>query len=81
MILKVIIFIVHKNKNKYFADCNCFPAGTVGGLAVCATTNGQCMCKPNVGSRDCSECIDGKYQLEGGDLFGCKGNTVLIFKS
>ncbi|KAG8193252.1 hypothetical protein JTE90_005598 [Oedothorax gibbosus] len=53
-------------------DCNCFPGGTVGGIAVCATTNGQCMCKPNVGSRDCSECRDGKYQLESGDLFGCK---------
>ncbi|XP_015919728.2 laminin subunit alpha isoform X1 [Parasteatoda tepidariorum] len=53
-------------------DCNCYLGGTAGGIAVCAKTNGQCSCKPNVGSRQCSECKDGYYQLEDNNLFGCK---------
>ncbi|XP_054719477.1 laminin subunit alpha-like [Uloborus diversus] len=53
-------------------DCNCFLGGTVGGIAVCGKTNGQCLCKPNVGSRQCSQCKDGTFGLDSDDLFGCK---------
>ncbi|GFT48977.1 laminin subunit alpha [Nephila pilipes] len=53
-------------------DCNCYLGGTVAGIAVCGRNDGQCMCKPNVGSRECSQCIEGTYQLDENDLFGCK---------
>lgn len=59
-------------------DCNCFSGGTVGGIAVCAKTAGQCLCKPNVGSRECAECKDGSYELDSDDLFGCKGTCNLL---
>ncbi|GBN74074.1 Laminin subunit alpha [Araneus ventricosus] len=58
-------------------DCNCYSGGTVSGIAVCARSDGQCQCKPNVGSRECSQCIDGTYQLDDNDLFGCKGRCFL----
>ncbi|XP_035223568.1 laminin subunit alpha-like, partial [Stegodyphus dumicola] len=53
-------------------DCNCFLGGTVGGIAVCGKTQGQCNCKPNVGSRQCSECKEGYHELDNDNLFGCK---------
>ncbi|GFT24269.1 laminin subunit alpha [Trichonephila clavipes] len=53
-------------------DCNCYLGGTVAGIAVCGRSDGQCMCKPNVGSRECSQCVEGTYQLDENDLFGCK---------
>lgn len=52
-------------------DCNCYGPGTLGGLGICDGITGQCMCKPNVASRQCSECKDGTYQLEENNLFGC----------
>ena len=59
-------------------DCDCFSGGTVGGIAVCGTNNGQCMCKPKVGSRQCAVCKDGAYELNSDDLFGCKGKLIIL---
>ncbi|XP_060535680.1 laminin subunit alpha [Cylas formicarius] len=53
-------------------ECGCNPAGVLGGIAVCDTEDGQCVCKPSVIGRSCSECADGTYSLEEENLFGCK---------
>ncbi|XP_065337904.1 laminin subunit alpha [Cloeon dipterum] len=52
-------------------ECSCNEAGTVGGIRVCDTKSGQCMCKPSVTSRKCEECVDGTYDLMESNLFGC----------
>ncbi|XP_063394216.1 laminin subunit alpha [Cydia fagiglandana] len=52
-------------------ECNCDVSGTLGGLGSCNTKTGQCMCKPNVDDRQCSECADGFYNLDAGNIFGC----------
>ncbi|GAB6025535.1 hypothetical protein CHUAL_011266 [Chamberlinius hualienensis] len=52
-------------------DCNCHPPGTIGGIAECDQVSGNCICKANVGSRQCRECADGYYNLQEDNLFGC----------
>lgn len=52
-------------------DCNCHLPGTIGGIGVCDEVTGQCLCKTNVGSRQCHQCRDGFYNLREDDLFGC----------
>ena len=58
----------------FFVDCRCNIPGVVGGINECDNKSGQCICKPKVTSRDCSECADGTYNLEDHNLFGCSGN-------
>ncbi|XP_034151886.1 laminin subunit alpha-5 isoform X3 [Esox lucius] len=55
------------------SNCECNVEGTVGGVAECAQSNGQCHCKPNVCSGVCSVCKDGYYNMQGDSLFGCQG--------
>lgn len=45
-------------------DCDCNTAGTVAGLRTCDSDSGQCVCKPNVQSRRCAECVDGFFHLQ-----------------
>ncbi|CAG9771124.1 unnamed protein product [Ceutorhynchus assimilis] len=52
-------------------ECNCSKSGVLGGIAVCDTEDGQCVCKPSVIARGCSECADGTYNLQEDNLFGC----------
>ncbi|ERL89440.1 hypothetical protein D910_06807 [Dendroctonus ponderosae] len=52
-------------------ECNCSRAGVLGGIAVCDSDDGQCICKPSVVARGCSECADGTYNLQNDNLFGC----------
>ncbi|XP_030765960.1 laminin subunit alpha [Sitophilus oryzae] len=52
-------------------ECNCNKSGVLGGIAVCDSEDGQCVCKPSVVARGCSECVDGTYKLEEDNLFGC----------
>ncbi|XP_066250557.1 laminin subunit alpha isoform X1 [Euwallacea similis] len=52
-------------------ECNCSRAGVLGGIAVCDTEDGQCVCKPSVIARGCSDCADGTYNLQEDNLFGC----------
>uniref|UniRef100_A0A0P4VVW3 Laminin subunit alpha n=1 Tax=Scylla olivacea TaxID=85551 RepID=A0A0P4VVW3_SCYOL len=51
--------------------CDCHTPGTLGGMAVCDILTGQCICKPGVTSRRCSQCRDGTYDLREENLFGC----------
>ena len=57
--------------NSFIVDCGCFRNGTIGRLGVCDNFDGQCACKPFVGTpppgeeaRVCSQCKDGYYGLE-----------------
>lgn len=52
-------------------DCSCNIPGVLGGIAVCDTEDGQCICKPSVVARRCTECADGTYNLQEDNLFGC----------
>ncbi|XP_064486972.1 laminin subunit alpha-like [Ornithodoros turicata] len=62
-----------KSGNPYGCEeCECHTPGTMGGMNVCEGQSGQCHCKPNVGGRQCSECLEGTYELQEGDLFGCQ---------
>ncbi|KAL3219558.1 hypothetical protein MRX96_030316 [Rhipicephalus microplus] len=53
-------------------ECECHIPGTVGGLGVCDGQSGQCLCKPNVGQRQCTTCIDGTFMLQEDNLLGCQ---------
>lgn len=53
-------------------ECECHIPGTVGGLGVCDGQSGQCLCKPNVGQRQCTTCIDGTFMLREDNLLGCQ---------
>lgn len=52
-------------------ECNCHVPGSMGGINVCDTKTGQCLCKPSAGSRRCESCKDGSYNLSEHNLFGC----------
>ncbi|XP_026292152.1 laminin subunit alpha [Frankliniella occidentalis] len=52
-------------------ECDCHIPGVMGGINVCNTQSGQCLCKPSVGSRRCEACKDGSYNLSDDNLFGC----------
>ena len=54
-----------------YLDCECSRDGTIGRLGVCDVLDGQCACKPFVGTpppgeeaRVCSQCKNGYYGLE-----------------
>ncbi|XP_034231739.1 laminin subunit alpha isoform X3 [Thrips palmi] len=52
-------------------DCDCYLPGVTGGINVCDTKSGQCLCRPSVGSRRCNSCKDGSFNLTADNLFGC----------
>ncbi|KAH0550044.1 laminin subunit alpha [Cotesia glomerata] len=52
-------------------DCKCNVPGVIGGIGECDTKSGQCICKPGVTSRACNLCVDGTYNLDDSNLFGC----------
>ena len=52
-------------------ECSCYKDGTIGGLAICDSDDGQCVCKPRVTGQKCSDCRDGTFNLIGGNMFGC----------
>ncbi|XP_042212496.1 laminin subunit alpha-like isoform X1 [Homarus americanus] len=52
-------------------ECGCHTPGTIGGMALCESVSGQCICKPGVTSRQCNQCRDGTYNLVEDNMFGC----------
>ncbi|KAJ8032912.1 Laminin subunit alpha [Holothuria leucospilota] len=52
-------------------ECDCYVDGTIGGLAICDMSSGQCLCKAAVDGRKCDVCKDGFYNLQGSNAFGC----------
>uniref|UniRef100_A0AAZ3RWH3 Laminin, alpha 5 n=1 Tax=Oncorhynchus tshawytscha TaxID=74940 RepID=A0AAZ3RWH3_ONCTS len=55
------------------SNCECNVGGTMGGVAECAQSNGQCPCKPNACGGTCSVCKDGFFNLQSDSFFGCQG--------
>lgn len=70
---KPLYWNLHLNNPEGCEDCQCNPAGVLGGISVCDSESGQCVCKPSVVARGCSECSDGTYDLQENNLFGCIG--------
>ena len=71
IMIKLGSTVRHFNTSYYILDCGCHRPGTIGGLGVCDLFDGQCACKPFVGTpppgdeaRVCSACKDGYYGLE-----------------
>lgn len=56
-------------------DCRCHIPGVLGGISVCDPDKGECTCKSLVVARTCSECVDGTYNLQENNLFGCSGEN------
>ncbi|XP_054012773.1 laminin subunit alpha [Hylaeus anthracinus] len=52
-------------------DCHCNIPGVIGNIGECDTKNGQCICKPGVMGRSCDQCVDGTYNLQESNFFGC----------
>lgn len=53
-------------------SCRCHVPGVIGSIGECESKTGQCICKPGATSRDCSQCVDGAYNLRESNLFGCE---------
>ncbi|XP_055884413.1 laminin subunit alpha-like isoform X2 [Biomphalaria glabrata] len=51
--------------------CSCHEPGTLAGVNKCDMKTGQCECKPRVTGRDCNTCLDGFYNLQERNPFGC----------
>ncbi|KAL7292410.1 hypothetical protein TKK_0013999 [Trichogramma kaykai] len=52
-------------------ECFCSIPGVIGSIGECDGKTGQCICKPSVTGRDCTMCVDGTYNLQETNLFGC----------
>ncbi|XP_017881365.1 laminin subunit alpha [Ceratina calcarata] len=52
-------------------ECQCNIPGVIGNIGECDTKTGQCICKPGVTERNCNQCIDGTYNLQESNFFGC----------
>ena len=60
----------------FVSECDCYIPGVMGGIGVCDTKTGQCICKPLVTSRRCDTCSPGTYSLTEINLFGCSGKNI-----
>ncbi|XP_018320894.1 laminin subunit alpha [Agrilus planipennis] len=69
---KPLYWNLNLNNPEGCSECNCHIPGVLGGFAACDNLDGQCVCKPSVISRSCSECVAGTYDLQEENLFGCK---------
>ncbi|XP_060539933.1 laminin subunit gamma-3 isoform X1 [Pantherophis guttatus] len=52
------------------APCNCNPDGSTQGPKTCDPVSGQCRCLPNVTGRECTQCLEGYFDLQPG--VGCR---------
>ncbi|CAK9798131.1 Laminin subunit alpha [Anthophora quadrimaculata] len=52
-------------------ECHCNIPGVIGNIGECDTKTGQCICKPGVADRSCNQCVDGTYNLQESNFFGC----------
>lgn len=68
---KPLFWNLHPTNPDGCEDCTCNSPGVIGGIKVCDSDSGQCVCKPKVSSKDCNECADGAYNLQESNLFGC----------
>ena len=67
----------HHDQFYSLSACACSDVGATTNL--CDKITGQCVCRPNVGERQCDKCIDNYYELT---TEGCTGIvTKFISKS
>lgn len=59
-------------------DCGCLRAGTTGGQNQCDRNSGWCICKTFTQSRRCDQCMDGMYNLQEYNHFGCKNCACVV---
>ncbi|XP_013924368.1 PREDICTED: laminin subunit gamma-3 [Thamnophis sirtalis] len=52
------------------APCSCNPDGSTHGPKTCDPVSGQCRCLPNVTGRECTQCLEGYFDLQPG--VGCR---------
>ncbi|XP_058015635.1 laminin subunit gamma-3 isoform X2 [Ahaetulla prasina] len=52
------------------APCNCNLDGSTQGPKTCDPVSGQCRCLPNVTGRECTQCLEGYFDLQPG--VGCR---------
>ncbi|CAL7933589.1 unnamed protein product [Xylocopa violacea] len=52
-------------------ECHCNVPGVIGNIGECDVKTGQCICKPGVTDRSCNQCVDGTYNLQDSNVFGC----------
>lgn len=76
---KPLYWNLNANSPQGCEECGCNVPGTLGGISVCDTDSGQCVCKNLVVARGCSECADGTYGLKEDNLFGCSGKCLILF--
>jgi len=62
----------------YVIECQCHIPGVIGSIGECDTKTGQCICKPGVIDRGCTRCVDGTYNLQESNLFGCSGKSIIF---
>jgi len=62
----------------YVTECQCHIPGVIGSIGECDTKTGQCICKPGVIDRGCTRCVDGTYNLQESNLFGCSGKFIIF---
>ena len=59
--------------NYVSTDCGCDSVGTDSGSEC--DSNGQCNCKTNVESLQCTECREGFWNLTAENVLGCQGKA------
>jgi len=59
-------------------ECGCEVSGTVGWSQLCHVTSGHCQCRALVNSRRCDECVDGAYNLQQHNTFGCQRMSLSL---
>lgn len=75
----IMITNIFKNTVFWFVDCQCYIPGVIGNIGECNSKSGQCNCKPSVTERSCSECVDGTYNIQESNVFGCTGKILKYF--
>uniref|UniRef100_A0A7E4ULG0 Laminin subunit alpha-1 n=1 Tax=Panagrellus redivivus TaxID=6233 RepID=A0A7E4ULG0_PANRE len=53
--------------------CGCHPDGSENGILRCDADSGQCLCKDNVGGRQCDRCLPGYHSFP--HCYPCQCNT------
>ena len=57
-------------------DCDCHPPGCIARNSYCDPATGQCVCKTYTAGRRCERCLDGTYNLQQYNVFGCQGQCA-----
>jgi len=68
----ILLIIIISLSVCVYVECGCEVSGTVGWSTDCHVMSGQCLCRPFVNNRQCDQCVDGAYNLQQHNAFGCQ---------